>query len=91
LTCDDDFSSGAGSKAFVTNHAYCAVVQVNAVAGERPDGRPELTVFMLDAASPGVRRGATWPTIMDDGLTGTCPSRTFACRTRSDSANLATV
>ncbi|GAA1518883.1 acyl-CoA dehydrogenase family protein [Nocardioides humi] len=59
-----------GSKAFITNAQYCDVLQINAVTGKTPSGRPELTVFMVSVDTPGVRRGVTTPTIMDDGLTG---------------------
>lgn len=59
----------SGHKAWITNAQYCDVVQVSAVTGEH-DGRPSLTMFLVEADQPGVRRGATYPTIMDDGLTG---------------------
>jgi alkylation response protein AidB-like acyl-CoA dehydrogenase len=58
-----------GHKAWITNAQFCDVVVVTAVTGEQ-DGKPALTAFLVEADQPGVRRGATFQTIMDDGLTG---------------------
>ncbi|MGD9571855.1 MAG: acyl-CoA dehydrogenase family protein [Thermoleophilia bacterium] len=58
-----------GTKAWITNAHFCDVAQVVAVTDPGAGGR-SLTMFMVDAASAGVRRGADHPTMMDDGLTG---------------------
>jgi alkylation response protein AidB-like acyl-CoA dehydrogenase len=58
-----------GHKAVITNAQYCDVAQVVAVT-EPGAGSRSLSVFMVEADRPGFRRGATYRTIMDDGLTG---------------------
>jgi acyl-CoA dehydrogenase len=58
-----------GHKAIITNAQYCDVAQVVAVT-EPGAGSRSLTMFMVEATRPGFRRGATYRTIMDDGLTG---------------------
>ncbi len=59
----------SGHKAIITNAQYCDVAQVVAVTD--PDaGSRKLTFFMVEATRPGFRRGPTYRTIMDDGLTG---------------------
>lgn len=59
----------SGHKAWITNAQFCDVVVVTAVTGEA-HGKPTLSAFLVEADQPGVRRGATYQTIMDDGLTG---------------------
>jgi alkylation response protein AidB-like acyl-CoA dehydrogenase len=58
-----------GHKAVITNAQYCDIAQVVAVT-EPGAGSRSLSVFMVEADRPGFRRGATYRTIMDDGLTG---------------------
>ncbi len=59
----------SGHKAYITNAQYCDVAQVVAVT-EPGAGRRSLSLFMVEAGRPGFRRGETYRTIMDDGLTG---------------------
>ncbi len=58
-----------GTKAWITNAHFCDVAQIVAVTDPGAGGR-SLTMFMVDAAAAGFRRGADHPTMMDDGLTG---------------------
>lgn len=58
-----------GRKAWITNAHFADVVLVVA-ATEPGAGTRALTMFLVDAASPGLRRGIDIPTMMDDGLTG---------------------
>ncbi len=58
-----------GRKAWITNAHYADFVQVVAVT--EPDaGTRSLSMFVVDAKTPGFRRGADIPTMLDDGLTG---------------------
>jgi alkylation response protein AidB-like acyl-CoA dehydrogenase len=58
-----------GRKAWITNAHFADVVLVVANTGPGA-GTRSLTMFLVDAASPGVHRGIDIPTMMDDGLTG---------------------
>lgn len=58
-----------GEKAWITNAHYADVYQVVAVT--KPGaGTRSLSMFLVDAKSPGFSRGIDQPTMMDDGLTG---------------------
>lgn len=59
----------SGHKGWITNAHFCDVVQVVAVT-EPGAGSRSLTMFMVPADTEGVRRGADYPTMLDDGLTG---------------------
>ena len=59
----------SGHKGWITNAHFCDVVQVVAVT-EPGAGSRSLTMFMVPADAEGVRRGADYPTMLDDGLTG---------------------
>jgi alkylation response protein AidB-like acyl-CoA dehydrogenase len=59
----------SGRKAYITNTQYSDLVLVTAVT-EPGAGSRSLSVFVVEADRPGFRRGKTYPTIMDDGLTG---------------------
>jgi alkylation response protein AidB-like acyl-CoA dehydrogenase len=59
----------SGHKGWITNAHYCDVAAVVAVT-EPGAGSKSLTMFMVDANSPGFRRGVDYPTALDDGLTG---------------------
>ena len=59
-----------GSKAWITNSHFADVLQVMAVT-EPGAGPRSLSMFLVDANAPGVRRGRDLPTMMADGLTGT--------------------
>jgi acyl-CoA dehydrogenase len=58
-----------GCKAWITNAHYADFVQVVAVT-EPGAGTRSLSMFLVDAKTPGFRRGADIPTMLDDGLTG---------------------
>jgi alkylation response protein AidB-like acyl-CoA dehydrogenase len=58
-----------GHKAWITNAHFAEVVAVVAVT-EPGAGTRSLSMFLVDAASPGLRRGRDYPTMLDDGLTG---------------------
>ena len=58
-----------GHKAWITNAHFADVLQVTAVT-EPGAGTRSLTMFLVDASSPGVTRGRDIPTMLDDGLTG---------------------
>ena len=58
-----------GKKAWITNAHFADVLFVSAVT-EPGAGTKSMTMFLVDARSPGVVRGADIPTILDDGLTG---------------------
>jgi alkylation response protein AidB-like acyl-CoA dehydrogenase len=58
-----------GRKAWITNAHFADVVLVIAVT-EPGAGTRSLSMFVVDADTPGFRRGADLPTLMDDGLTG---------------------
>jgi alkylation response protein AidB-like acyl-CoA dehydrogenase len=58
-----------GHKAIITNAQYCDVAQVVAVTEPGASNR-SLSVFLVEASRRGFRRGTTYRTIMDDGLTG---------------------
>lgn len=58
-----------GRKAWITNSHFADVYQVVAVT-EPGAGTKSLSMFLIDAATPGFSRGADIPTMMDDGLTG---------------------
>jgi acyl-CoA dehydrogenase len=58
-----------GTKGWITNAHFCDVVQVVAVTDPGAGSR-SLTMFMVEADRDGFRRGADYPTMLDDGLTG---------------------
>ena len=58
-----------GHKAWITNAHFADLLQVVAVT-EPGHGTKSLSMFLVDANTPGVRRGANLPTMMTDGLTG---------------------
>jgi alkylation response protein AidB-like acyl-CoA dehydrogenase len=59
----------SGRKSYITSARYCDVAAVVAVT--EPGARQRsLSVFMVEANRPGFRRGPTYRTLMDDGLTG---------------------
>lgn len=59
-----------GTKAWITNAHFADVIQVVAVT-EAGAGTRSLSMFLVDAKSPGFSRGKDIPTILNDGLTGT--------------------
>lgn len=59
-----------GTKAWITNAHFADVLQVVAVT-EPGAGTHSLSMFLVDAKSPGVARGKDIPTMLNDGLTGT--------------------
>lgn len=58
----------SGHKAYITNAQYCDIAAVAAVT-DPGAGKRRLSVFLVEASRPGFRRGATYRTLMDDGLT----------------------
>jgi alkylation response protein AidB-like acyl-CoA dehydrogenase len=58
-----------GHKAWITNSHFADVLQVVAVT-EPGAGTRSLSMFLVDADAPGVRRGPDIPTMLADGLTG---------------------
>lgn len=58
-----------GTKGWITNAHFCDVAQVVAVT-DPGAGSGSLTMFMVEADRDGFRRGADYPTMLDDGLTG---------------------
>ncbi|MEJ2889671.1 acyl-CoA dehydrogenase family protein [Actinomycetospora aeridis] len=58
-----------GSKAWITNAHFADVVQVVAVT-DPGAGTRSLSMFLVDATSPGFTRGRDIPTMLNDGLTG---------------------
>ena len=58
-----------GRKAWITNAHYADVIQLTAVT-EPGAGSRSLSMFIVDAKTPGFRRGMDIPTMLDDGLTG---------------------
>lgn len=58
-----------GTKAWITNAHFADVIQVTAVT-EPGAGTRSLSMFLVDADAPGVRRGRDIPTMLGDGLTG---------------------
>ncbi|MGH8997991.1 MAG: acyl-CoA dehydrogenase family protein [Acidimicrobiia bacterium] len=58
-----------GRKAWITNAHFADVVLVVAVT-QPGAGTRSLSMFLVDARTPGFRRGVDIPTMMDDGLTG---------------------
>jgi alkylation response protein AidB-like acyl-CoA dehydrogenase len=58
-----------GHKAWITNSHFAEVLQVVAVT-EPGAGTRSLSMFLVDAGAPGVRRGPDIPTMLADGLTG---------------------
>ena len=58
-----------GTKAWITNAHFADVVQVTAVT-EPGAGTRSLSMFLVDADSPGFSRGRDIPTMLGDGLTG---------------------
>lgn len=58
-----------GRKAWITNAHFADVLQVVAVT-EPGAGKRSLSMFLVDATAPGVRRGVDLPTMLADGLTG---------------------
>ena len=59
----------SGHKGWITNAHFCDVAQVVAVT-EPGAGSRSLTMFVVEADREGFRRGADYPTMLDDGLTG---------------------
>ena len=58
-----------GRKAWITNAHFADVVLVSCVT--EPGARTKsLSMFLVDTKSPGFRRGADIPSMLDDGLTG---------------------
>jgi acyl-CoA dehydrogenase len=68
-TRDGDSWTVTGRKSYITNARYCDVAAVVAIT-EPGAGRRSLSIFMVEASRPGFRRGETYRTLMDDGLTG---------------------
>ncbi|MGI9024395.1 MAG: acyl-CoA dehydrogenase family protein, partial [Burkholderiaceae bacterium] len=58
-----------GRKAWITNAHFADVVMLVAVT-EPGAHTKSLTMFLVDTKTPGFRRGADIPTMIDDGLTG---------------------
>ena len=58
-----------GRKAWITNSHFADFIQVVAVT-EPGAGTRSLSMFIVDADSPGFRRGRDIPTMLNDGLTG---------------------
>lgn len=58
-----------GTKAWITNAHFADVVQVMAVTDPGAGSR-SLSMFLVDATSPGFARGRDIPTMLNDGLTG---------------------
>lgn len=58
-----------GHKGWITNAHFADVIQLTAVT-EPGAGTRSLSMFIVGADTPGVRRGPDNATILDDGLTG---------------------
>jgi acyl-CoA dehydrogenase len=58
-----------GRKAWITNAHYADVLQVTAVTNPGA-GTRSLSMFIVDAKTPGFRHGVDYPTMINDGLTG---------------------
>lgn len=58
-----------GRKAWITNAHYADVIQVTAVTNPGA-GSKSLSMFIVDAKTPGFRHGIDYPTMLNDGLTG---------------------
>jgi alkylation response protein AidB-like acyl-CoA dehydrogenase len=58
-----------GAKSYITSARYCDMAAVIAVT-DPGAGTRSLSLFMVEADRPGFRRGPTYRTLMDDGLTG---------------------
>ncbi|WP_028936181.1 acyl-CoA dehydrogenase family protein [Pseudonocardia spinosispora] len=58
-----------GHKSWITNAHFADVIQVVAVT-EPGAGTRSLSMFLVDAAAEGFRRGRDIPTMLNDGLTG---------------------
>lgn len=58
-----------GHKGWITNAHFADVIQLTAVTAPGAGSR-SLSMFIVGADTPGVRRGVDNPTIIDDGLTG---------------------
>jgi acyl-CoA dehydrogenase len=58
-----------GRKGWITNAHCCDLVLLVAVT-EPGAGTKSLSMFVVDANTPGFRHGANIPTMLDDGLTG---------------------
>ena len=58
-----------GRKSWITNPHFADFIQVTAVTDPGAGSR-SLSLFIVDAKSPGFRRGVDIPTMIDDGLTG---------------------
>lgn len=58
-----------GRKAWITNPHFADFIHVTAVT-EPGAGSRSLSMFLVDAKTPGFRRGIDIPTMIDDGLTG---------------------
>lgn len=59
----------SGRKGWITNSHFADVVLLVAVT-EPGAGARSLSMFLVDADTPGFRRGPNIPTMMNDGLTG---------------------
>ena len=59
----------SGRKGWITNAHFCDVVQVVCVT-EPGAGARSLSMFLVDATTPGFRRGRDIPNMLDDGFTG---------------------
>jgi alkylation response protein AidB-like acyl-CoA dehydrogenase len=58
-----------GRKAWITNSHYADMIQVTAVT-DPGAGTRSLSMFIVDAKTPGFRHGIDYPTMLNDGLTG---------------------
>jgi alkylation response protein AidB-like acyl-CoA dehydrogenase len=58
-----------GRKSWITNAHFADFIQVVAVT-QPGAGTRSLSMFLVDADTPGFRRGRDIPTLLDDGLTG---------------------
>jgi alkylation response protein AidB-like acyl-CoA dehydrogenase len=46
-----------GSKMYCTNGGYAGTIVFTAVTGKKPDGRPEITAFVVEKGTPGLIAG----------------------------------
>lgn len=58
-----------GRKAWITNSHFADFYQVTAIT-DAGAGTKSMSMFIVDAKTPGFQRGADQPTMLDDGLTG---------------------
>ncbi|MEO8247760.1 MAG: acyl-CoA dehydrogenase, partial [Burkholderiales bacterium] len=67
--CEGDGWVINGRKSWITNAHFADLIQVTAVT-EAGAGTQSMSLFLVDANTPGFKRGADLPTMLDDGLTG---------------------